>query len=563
MEMLGAYRVIRKLGEGGMGEVLLGRAPDDALVVLKVPLHPSKETAARLQDEARVGFRLRHDNIVKTRDFFFDGKKPVLVIDFVDGASLKDLREEVGPLPAVMVAHIGKQIASALSLIHNATDEAGKPLHMLHRDVTPGNILVNRQGQALLIDLGIARSDENTAGKTSTGMLKGTFRYLSPDLFSGMPYSSGTDLWALGVTLFESAVGRKAAKGNQNMVLAAILQGHILDRHDDERVHQLLERTFYGLLRTDDRTRRLTDANRLSQIFAQIESKLGNGAEVARRVMATQPQGDVSGEFGADDQVPTILDNGLMNLPPPPSTSSGVFANSPWPVPPVPASTSSDVFGPAAIASLPPQVTSSGFLPMSTVDEQARGAPTMTLPHVDASASLDRSGLSTQVLRRVPPVPQAPTVVLPRVSTSIDPLATLAIPIIVVEEDIDMDMSEFSDLPEVPARVATPSSDAAPTTVGMLAMQMPSSMAPPTVMLNASHATPGSSDAAPTVMLNAVDVSSPRGAPPPHNPGSDDAAPTRMLAAVPTAPRPKPKAVAKPTLDIPIFVDGDDVDMDD
>ena len=210
MTMLGAYQVLQKLGEGGMGEVLLGIAPDRSLVVLKVPLHPSPETTARLRDEARVGFRLQHPNIVRTRDFFMAGTKPVLVIDFVDGASLKDLREQRGALPAAMVAHIGRQIASALSFIHTATDEQGKPLNMLHRDVTPGNILVNRHGQALLIDLGIARSDENTAGKTSTGILKGTFRYLCPDLFTGSNYSSGTDLWALGVTLFESAMGRKA-----------------------------------------------------------------------------------------------------------------------------------------------------------------------------------------------------------------------------------------------------------------------------------------------------------------------------------------------------------------
>ena len=542
MEMLGAYRVIRKLGEGGMGEVLLGRAPDDTLVVLKVPLHPSPETAARLQDEARVGFRLRHDNIVKTRDFFFAGKKPVLVIDFVDGASLKDLREELGPLPAVMVAHIGKQISSALAWIHNACDEQGRPLHMLHRDVTPGNILIDRGGNALLIDLGIARSDENTAGKTSTGMLKGTFRYLSPDLFGGKPYSAGTDLWALGVTLFESAVGRKAAKGNQQMVLAAIMSGRILDRGEHEQVHHLLERTFYGLLRMDEPGRRLSDATRLTQIFAQIESKLGDGADVARRVMATQPQGDVSGEFGADDLVPTILD-----LPPPPSMTSGVFANSPLPIPAYPPSpppsTSSGVWGPPAIASPTPQVTSSGiqWSPSSTREEQGQ-APTVTLPQITGSE------LPTQALRRTPPIvgerlPPPPS------SKLADPLSTLAIPITVFEEDIDMDMSDLSDLPEVPARVAVPSSEAAATTTAMPALHAPSSVAPPTVMLNASHAVPGSADAAPTMMLSAAHTA----------PGSSDAAPTVMLAAVPTAPKPKPNAaVARPTLELPIFVDGED-----
>ncbi len=545
--MLGAYRVIRKLGEGGMGEVLLGRAPDDQLVVLKVPLHPSAETAARLKDEARVGFRLRHDHIVKTRDFFFAGKKPVLVIDFVDGASLKDLREQVGPLPAVMVAHIGKQICSALAWIHQAKDEEGRPLHMLHRDVTPGNILVDRRGHVLLIDLGIARSDENTAGKTMTGMLKGTFRYLSPDLFAGMSYSPGTDIWALGVSLFEAAVGRKAARGHQQAVLAAILDGRIMNKGVDEQLHHLLERTFFSMLRMDDRSRRMCDAAQLAQVFAQIESKLGDGAEVARRIMATQPQGDVSGEFGADDVVPTIPDAGAQ--------ASSALGQHPFPLPP------------------PPD-------PRSLDDESA----------LEVSSP-------TQALRS------------PR--TKVDPVSTLSIPIIVFEEDVDL--SELDGpAPPVAAARAPPSVRAASAqlsghasvlniqtsgrtaesppidaarTIAMPAMATPSSMAPPTVMLSAAHTAPGSSDAAPTVVLRASSVGPGSGEAPTvllhaatakpasvdaaatvllraatAKPGSADAAPTMLLSAMPTAPKPKPPIAMtpRPTLDLPVYVDGDD-----
>jgi serine/threonine protein kinase len=519
MVMLGAYQVLQKLGEGGMGEVLLGMAPDRSLVVLKVPLHPSAETTARLRDEARVGFRLRHPNIVRTRDFFMAGSKPVLVIDFVDGASLKDLREQRGALPPAVVAHIGRQVASALSFIHTATDEHGKPLHMLHRDVTPGNILVNRRGEALLIDLGIARSDENTAGKTSTGILKGTFRYLCPDLFTGSPYSSGTDLWALGVTLFESAMGRKAATGGQQLVLAAIIGGRIMQLHPGEQLHPLLFKTFQALLRTDDPGRRITDAAQLERVFAGIADKLGDGAAEAEALMRGQPQGDVSGEFGADDLVPTIYDGQLTGI-------SGA--------------SSSDVF-------------TSGALPTASPTTPPPPRPTTKPPPLPPGLA-DQG--PTQLLPRVEPLHP------PRPPVSPAPLPTLAIPIVVVEEDIDL-----SDLD-------APASHDAPPTVALPAAQLPSQYAPPTVALPVS-ALP-SLAAPPTVMLSGPMLSSLptlKTAPPsaPIAPTSDDAPRTIIAAAAmapasrppsrpitnPQAPRPSPPA-PRPTLELPIFVDDDD-----
>jgi len=534
MAMLGAYQVLQKLGEGGMGEVLLGMAPDRSLVVLKVPLHPSAETTARLRDEARVGFRLRHPNIVRTRDFFVAGNKPVLVIDFVDGASLKDLREQRGPLPPAVVAHIGRQVASALSCIHTATDEHGKPLHMLHRDVTPGNILVNRRGEALLIDLGIARSDENTAGKTSTGILKGTFRYLCPDLFTGSAYSSGTDLWALGVTLFESAMGRKAATGGQQMVLAAIIGGRIMQLHPGEQLHPLLFKTFQALLRTDDPTRRITGAAQLERVFAGIADKLGDGAAEAEAMMRAQPQGDVSGEFGADDLVPTIYDGQLGGI----SSAS-----------------SSDVFTSGALPSL---------APTSPPPPRQTTKPPPPLP----PALQDNQG-PTQLLPRVEPIhPPRPPTPTPAA------LPTLAIPIIVVEEDIDM--SDF-DTPRAPA---VPSSMDAPPTMAIPVGQLPSEYAPPTVALPVS-ALP-SLAAPPTVMLSTPMLSSlptlrappSPPAPTPIAPTSNDAPRTIIAAAAaatplsrpparpvtnPQTPRPAPPAPApRPTLELPIFVDDDD-----
>ena len=466
MTMLGTYRVIKKLGEGGMGEVLLGLSPEGVAVVLKVPLHPSEETTARLRDEAQVGFRLRHPHIVRTRDFFMVGHKPVLVIDFVDGASLKDLREDRGPLPPAMVAHIGRQISSALAFIHAATDEQGRPLNMLHRDVTPGNILVNRHGQALLIDLGIARSDENTAGKTSTGMLKGTFRYLCPDLFTGTTYSAGTDLWALGVSLFESAMGRKAATGGQQTVLASIIGGRIMQLREGESLHPLLARTFHALLRTDEPSRRITDAALLEKVFAGLSNTLGDGTAVSQAIMAEQRQGDVSGEFGADDLVPTIVDDDSLAT----SLLAAPARRAPQPhYPP-----------------LPPGVAPPPSLPTLAID-------IVVMEDID----LDFSDFDVDVVHASNE--GEPTLAMPAFGP-FGALPSSAAPLTVV-----MPASALHALPSVaaPPTVAMPAS-------ALLSLHLPSAAAPPTIALpRADWQLPSTSaDAPPTVILTSARLSS-------------------------------------------------------
>src|SRR5581483_9079996 len=100
-------------------------------------------------------------------------------------------------LPAAAVAEMGAALASALDAIHTAVDEQGRPLLMIHRDVSPNNVLVDHTGQVHLIDLGIVRSRERTQKATLQGMVKGTLRYLAPEILGGADHSAATDLWAL------------------------------------------------------------------------------------------------------------------------------------------------------------------------------------------------------------------------------------------------------------------------------------------------------------------------------------------------------------------------------
>jgi serine/threonine protein kinase len=287
---VGDYEIVRKLGEGGMGSVFLAQSRDGVRVVLKTPHRPTDELVARMGDEARTGFRLRHPHIVRTLDFFTFEERPVLVIEWIDGASLKELREEQGRLPPAMVVRVGEQISDALSTIHHLKDDlTGADLHMLHRDVTPGNIVISRDGDAKLIDLGIARSVESQSQKTAAGVLRGTFRYLSPDLFAGAPYSWMTDLWALGVSLFEAALGRRAIEGENAKVFQAVARGRLTELRPGEELHPMLRSLFDGLLAPDPEKRRFRDPEEVLHAFRVLRSRLGDGEAEARAILARVP----------------------------------------------------------------------------------------------------------------------------------------------------------------------------------------------------------------------------------------------------------------------------------
>ena len=318
MSLIGRYRIRRKLGEGGMGSVLLADDEHGRLVVLKIPHQVSDEITARMRDEAQIGFQLRHAHIVRTLDFFMDGTRPVIVIEYINGTSLRDLRDSVGALPPAMVARVGEQISDALSALHHLRDHEGRSLEILHRDVTPGNILVDRQGHARLIDLGIARSVMSQATKTAVGILRGTFRYLSPDLFAGQPYSWMTDLWALGVTLFEASVGRKASEGNEHKVFDAIIHGRITHFREDEAIHPALRYLFDGLLVVNPDDRRFRDPEDVLHAFRVIRGRLGDGEgesiEILGRVPLMVDDDDEATEV-AEQPAPPMTDLSDLKIP--------------------------------------------------------------------------------------------------------------------------------------------------------------------------------------------------------------------------------------------------------
>ncbi len=205
------YLVLRAIGRGGMGVVWLCR--DEVLgreVAVKqiggLPGEPEVETA-RAMREARSAAALNHPNVVSVYDVVDHDGRPWLVMEYVDGPTLAEILSDEGRLPPLRVADIGARIASALARAH----ERG----IVHRDVKPGNVLLDRSGRPKISDFGIARGHGDDQ-LTQTGFFTGTPGYLSPELARGGDPDPKTDVWALGATLYAAVEGQAPYEPRSN-----------------------------------------------------------------------------------------------------------------------------------------------------------------------------------------------------------------------------------------------------------------------------------------------------------------------------------------------------------
>ncbi|MGA5451561.1 protein kinase domain-containing protein [Streptomyces umbrinus] len=209
--LVGRYRVVAQLGRGGMGVVW--RALDEVLgreVAVK-ELRTYSDAGApeladlglRMQREARAAARVRHPGVVAVHDVAEVDGRPLIVMELVDGPSLDDVLRERGTLDAREVAGIGAKVMDALSAAYRAG--------VLHRDVKPGNILLDRSGRVVLTDFGIATMDDPGDGSathlTRSGELVGSLDYLAPERAQGHEPGPASDIWALGATLYAAVEG--------------------------------------------------------------------------------------------------------------------------------------------------------------------------------------------------------------------------------------------------------------------------------------------------------------------------------------------------------------------
>jgi serine/threonine-protein kinase len=218
---VGGYDAFLQIGAGGMARVYLAaqRTPagQHQVVVVKVLRHDAIEdehVLALFMDEARIAMRLSHPNVIRTRDVVADPPDYLLAMDFQNGQSLLHVLRRLGRQAVPLDEHVyvlGKVLAG-LRYAHELTDEAGRPFGIVHRDVSPSNVLVCYTGEIKLLDFGIAKATGALAA-TQDGVVKGKLGYAAPEQCLGKPADPRSDVYAVGVMLWEAIAGRRRASG--------------------------------------------------------------------------------------------------------------------------------------------------------------------------------------------------------------------------------------------------------------------------------------------------------------------------------------------------------------
>ncbi len=216
------YRVLRKIAHGGMAEIFLalqlGVEGFQKQVVLKriLPALAADPSFVRmLVDEAHIASTLNHSNLVQVLDLRHSGSEYFLVLEFVDGWSLEQVRRRAQKaklkLPLPLALSIVGALCRALAYVHGRTRD-GRPLGIVHRDVTPQNVLLSAEGDVKLADFGIAKA-LGKREKSATGVIKGKFAYMSPEQAAGDPLDARSDLFSVGTLLYLLTTGKKPFDG--------------------------------------------------------------------------------------------------------------------------------------------------------------------------------------------------------------------------------------------------------------------------------------------------------------------------------------------------------------
>jgi serine/threonine protein kinase len=225
----GRYRLIERLGFGGMAEVFRAREEGPrgfsrtvALKRILPELAHVREFIDMLVTEARISALLQHPVIVQVFDYGQLERTWFLALELVEGCNLRELqtrcREQDCRLPPGLVCHIVGQVASALAYAHARTYDDGRPLWIVHRDVSPSNIMISSSGAVKLLDFGIAKAASFVrCEETRSGILRGKLSYMSPEQASSLPIDRRSDIFSLGIVLYECLVSSRLFKAEGDL----------------------------------------------------------------------------------------------------------------------------------------------------------------------------------------------------------------------------------------------------------------------------------------------------------------------------------------------------------
>jgi serine/threonine-protein kinase len=214
VERFGKYLLLEKLASGGMAEVFLAKIMAHTgiskFIAIKRILPQFSENPQfndMFREEAKIAVNLNHSNIVSIYDFGFENNQLFLVMEFVEGQNLRQvlnhLKKEGKELSLDQIVYIIKEVAAGLDHAHRCLDGAsGKPLNITHRDMSPQNVMVSFEGEIKIVDFGIAKA-ETQLEQTQAGTIKGKFGYMSPEQAEGLAVDPRTDIFSLGIILWE------------------------------------------------------------------------------------------------------------------------------------------------------------------------------------------------------------------------------------------------------------------------------------------------------------------------------------------------------------------------
>ncbi len=284
-ESFGRYELVDQIGTGGMAEVYLAKSVgaeglEKELVIKKIlPEYAENDRFVEMFiSEADIAVGLNHPNIVQIYDFGKVEGDYFLAMEYVDGPDLANLLEASRaadePMAIGDAIYVGIEVAKGLHYAHERTDEYGEPLELVHRDVSPQNILVSRDGAVKIVDFGIAKATSVT--EEQPDVVKGKFRYMSPEQASGEPIDHRSDLFSLGVVLFELVCGRPLFEQSTTSETLSLVKSAVvpdiasLNRDVPERLEHLL----YTVLERDPEDRHAT-ARELQVELTKVLYELG------------------------------------------------------------------------------------------------------------------------------------------------------------------------------------------------------------------------------------------------------------------------------------------------
>lgn len=269
---VGRYQLVHRLAVGGMGEIFLARerglAGFDRQVVVKLlipELAEQPDLVTLFIDEARIAANLTHPNIVQVYEFGQDAAGYYLAMEYVPGQNLariaaRAVKDPRGLLTRELAVHLIAEMARGLDYAHRAHDAEGRPLGIVHRDVSPHNLLLSIHGDVKVMDFGIAKS-ANTLHRTATGVVRGKYAYMSPEQLAGESLDAMTDVYSAGVMLWELTLMRRLWTGKDELaVIEQVRAGNVARPREIDPAYpaDLEEIVMHAIAR--DRERRTASA---------------------------------------------------------------------------------------------------------------------------------------------------------------------------------------------------------------------------------------------------------------------------------------------------------------